>query len=338
MNSLFDGFQQLVEALKVFAYFIPLFWVSFIIPEWYTRYTYYKRFHIEHSFKIDYKIVFNPKYLLSLLLSVLIISVIYSLMQTNRWEICVLGFVILVVASLWYAFVSNTLHKNMIELSEYKTDIKKSYRDCFQKWLYNRNKMNAYIVLLALWVISVPFSYKDFSDFLFANISYEISENLSFIGGYRPIACLFWFLLSSCMTHMLLNIFTNLRLSSDDYLENLRLIIVGGKTYAILAPDSDDNNGTCIAVRTIICKKENGLIFGYLIQDETFSQSAPYHGISFLIDVDKIESLYPSTHRSALLSDYELREYLVNDNMIEYLRCDKSWSPIRSFSTPKVAE
>lgn len=102
-------------------------------------------------------------------------------------------------------------------------------------------------------------------------------------------------------------------------------------TYAILAPTSSDNNINSIAVRTIICKKSNGLIQSYLLPDQVITQKAPFDGEFYLFDVDIVTSISVSDRQLSTLNGQEIIRILKDDGAIEFLKYNKTWASINSY-------
>ena len=78
------------NALNKCAGYLPLIWVTFVFTEWWLLRKHYLYFRIEHSFRPNYKIAFNPRYLISLMVTI----GLWFVYQDVGWylDICMLAF------------------------------------------------------------------------------------------------------------------------------------------------------------------------------------------------------------------------------------------------------
>ena len=72
MNKIWECLQKSADFVKIWTAILPVVWVLFISTEWWLLRKHYIYFHIHQDFRPNYKIAFDPRYLLSLLIAFLL--------------------------------------------------------------------------------------------------------------------------------------------------------------------------------------------------------------------------------------------------------------------------
>ncbi len=334
MENIIANSQGIADLFKAIACMLPLVWAMFILVEWFTLKNYYMTFHIDHSFRFDSKIVFNPSYLLSLLFTLFVNATLYCMLQLKKGYVPIVMFAALLV----FYIVSIVKRKNrslelkkLVDASGKDKDgssVVDRYRKTADEWFDADSTMWITGILAAILLGGVIVTCRPDSG-QFLSIREPLSKAFRGIGGLRTAAYLLWFLISSMLMHVAFNKYANPNKPSHDLIKYFRVYIDDGKTYVILAPGYVDKNSILIAVRAVICRKKNGIIFGYLIQDDVITGKAPYSGKSFLIDVDKIGRVSPENYQSALLTEEELTKTFLGQGMVEYLDCNRKWVALK---------
>lgn len=208
------------------------------------------------------------------------------------------------------------------------------YRKSLQKWESYRFNSNFFICLFCVVSTCLVITNEWVQSFvccLFPELRDSLSSALRDLGGVRVVVCFLWTVLSAGLVHWMLHLSTVPYIIRQDYIESFRVMVNDKNTYAILAPTSSDNNSVCVAVRTIICKKSNGLVYSYLIPDQVITKKPPFDGESFLLDVDVVTCLPAPDEKPPLLKDADLIKILKNDGVKQYFNYNKNWVPIKSF-------
>ena len=336
MNSFVSHLRNFIGVLESLSFFLPLVWVSLITFEWHTHKRYYRKYHIEHSFFTNYKIAFNPRYLWALIISIISLLYFYVVIQ--------FGFKanIVVIAFIFLFFVKSEFKKYSIY--KYKKEVMNDNfsRSNFEykEYAYDLKTEHGLSVILLSVVIShllgVLVNSKEVSNFYwecFPEFAYYLSEIFKVMGGVHLVGYLCWFLFTTISIYYVMICISNPQILSNEFIEYFRLCTINKRLYAIVAPTPTDNSKTCIALRTVICKMENGLICAYIIRDEMVTRQMPFEVESFLIDINKVNFISPYDFKSALYNDEELIDTFKRDNMIKYLTCDKTWMPIDKFES-----
>ena len=347
------------DLLESLGYFLPIIWACFVTAEWCSQRGYYKRFHIEHSFKPNYKIVFNPSYILSLLFSIFLWISTFLLQR-------VLGFtnrnIVLGIIFLAYCVcINNRLDtKKLLDqlvrvkhdtcLVEYKDKsgnikeryemVSSQYRQTFQKWKKYDENWKVLNLIWANWIVGCVIMYRlsYFAPNPLIDKAYRmVIQTFYSIENFRYFLCIIWFLAICLGVHCLFNDVSGKTGSLYNKIEYFRIINYQEKTYAVLAPNEIDNNGVCVALRTIICRKANGLIYGYLFQDESLTMHVPYEGESILVNVDKIGCIAPEEYMSALYPKLVIKRILKNQGIVEFLD-NREWKTIDRFEQPLLLQ
>ena len=208
------------------------------------------------------------------------------------------------------------------------------YRKSIRKWESHRINSNFFISLFCVVSSCLVISnewVQSFVCWLFPGLRDLLSSALRDFGGVRVVVCLLWTVFSAGLVHWMLHLSTVPYITEQDYIKSFRVMVKDNNIYAILAPTSSDNNSVCVAVRTIICKKSNGLIHSYLFPDQVITKKAPFDGESFLLDVDVVTCLPAPDEKLPLLKDADLIEILKKEGVKQYFNYNKKWVPIKSF-------
>lgn len=311
MRSFVNQLEMYADGIKAIGVFLSVVWIFLIVLEWTHSIQYYHVYHIEHSFRPSYKIVFTPRYAVSVLYSMLLVSVIQTLyfLEPAIWGALVASVVIVIKEAIQRKRQHNILEKCL-----------KRSDPC----------------VIAFRKASANSSNHDYG--LKASVAILLTIVLCFVANkassmvldcIKYLPHIFWSVIVCIIVHYYINDLSGSYNSRVNSIRYLRLIQVNDKHYSIIAPLGVDNNAVCVAVRTVICKRKNQLIYGFLILDDSVTMEAPYNGGSFLISVDCLSSVWPDNYISALCSDGELREIVTDTdtNFIFYLD-GKEWKPI----------
>lgn len=337
LENLIPNVERLMDAAKAFAYYLPLIWASMILVEWITQFLYYHEYHIDHSFGVDYRIVFNPNYVLTLIVTLVLMFVTYLLAKVSDSFFYFMVFVGLFYESIQCLKIRDERETELDELYEdEKHNVVNEYRSTNEAFNSLSGRARVFFISSIIWLLGGVIIRPEIKELLAGNdkivqLLRVLSDALQSVGGFYPIAFIFWLIVSSALMHWALRPYIDSQMISYDDFRYFRVIVYKQMTYVILAPTYTNRNEICIAVRTIICRKKNGIIVGTLILDDVITQKAPYEGESFLIGVDKVKCMLPQNYQSALSSDNAIKDWLVGEKMNEYLMADRKWQPLIYF-------
>lgn len=335
--NIFKNYSELIQAVGSF---IPIIWAIYVVVEWFSYNRYYRNFHIEHSYKPNFKIVFNPSYILNFMFSLFVWVVVFFIQHIYGAKL--IGFLTL-LGIVIYDFVCRKkaddkmklLFDNEVsEVSDVNNNLKE-YREVYKKWCKHDDGMRTSWMFIVIWVMGLSqIVLPEQSDLmqLINKFRDGISIDFSLFGGLRNLTYVIWFLLTCVFVQNLFNKYVNSYNPSLEHIDYLQVFLKDNKMYAILAPTKTDNNEICVAVRTVICRKKNGIVFGYLIQNDVVTRKAPFVGNSFLIDTDKVSFLPDENRQSNFFRESDIVEQFNKDKILEYLKENKTWTNVSEFA------
>lgn len=321
MGEFVNHMERISDIIMAAGVLLPIVWALLIVLEWIYFSEYYHANHIEHSYRPDYKIAFNPRYITSALFSLVLVIIAQGLYPC--WIVYLLTLVGVIVLLLLEALLQHRKALKMKELGDSKEPCVTTFRKAFKQWrIHNSGMKIAGVILFSFW-----FRY-----------AVDIIESLLKSGSKKLLPYIGWFMIVCIVVHIVLNNLNSPYHSKYDYVEYLRIVEHNGQYYSIVAPIGADSNDVCVAVRTVVCKKGNDLIFGFLILDDSITMEAPYTGDSFLVAVDFLSKVWSDRYMSALCTDDDLRKTIIHTDatIVSYFE-RKEWRPIDDFGKDTCA-
>ena len=419
LSDIYKGLTNVKKCMEVITPLLPFIWATFILTEWLYQIRIFREQHILHSFKPDYKIVFNPAYIFSLIIS-LIVGILLLIPLVLALNLHIIGGPLLfeTLMLLCIAFNSYRVRKYQF-LRDYcdekkdksnkagakqNTVTRKSFLYRFLRRIYRGLKKRVHKIenlykilrsfiggisskirkigdwwkkrnskLIGFWSkhiiadegfedekdnkklfrfydeklqackttlnilksiffsLTVGYAIILFVIFLLPHLVFEdpLYPLLPYILDDFPQLPLYvWFLFSCGSIHSVLNDWNRGARGKYELMKTVRFIKGNPGLYAILTPSHLDNNTICVAMRSILCRKKNGLIYCYMLQDETITNNGPYSGKTFLHSTDVVKPLGKEEFASVLYSGEEILKLLKNDSIQDVFDGQK-WKSIK---------
>lgn len=329
---------------------LPLVWLVFVMTEWIALKRFYSDWGMKHCPVPSGKIAFNPNYFISLFFS----SINFGIMMTllHFYSLCGMRYYIVVTTSViifYVLWICKCIHKrdskvNLLRtienqkektislngaqkpLEQYYDEINHQFKDEDLSCRILR-LLGLLFVLYSLVVMDfpegdLPSSVLELKSVLHANMPKSMS--------LRDIAYMLAFLITCGFVHSLFNDYRESKQKRYEQFEQLRIFERDGKEYAILVPPTQSANGTYVAVRIVVCKKENTLRYGFLIPEDVIIQKEQFEGelkmISFSILVLPVDDDKPVIAND----DKALQDWFIEHGMAEF-QYNHQWKPIRYF-------
>ena len=278
--------------------------------------------------------VFNPRYVLTLAVSLFTMSsacISQKSFGSFSYLICILILFGLVLLGLIIIAILRAKLKKLF--NDKKHNVVKEYRKTNYYLTIIISVKNAALCLAIIWLLGGAFLCPEIKELLKRNNEMvqqfrALSDAFKEVGGIYTVVYLLWLIASSAVMHWAIKFYVDSQMLTNERLDYFRVIVNKQMTYVILAPTFSNRNGICIAVRTSICRKKNGIVVGNLILDDVITQKTPYEGESFLVGIDSVNCILQGEYQSALLSDHEIKQILINEKMDEYLSFDRNWLPL----------